>query len=112
MLYRIYTHCYAEGGMNISGVQIFCDRPLDNLPPFCPCAEWFTVDYAQICKLSGFIHMCHDDPTHFLVTCMKEVHNDVESELQLQPLMGDTFRHHIANTEPDHGQMSEQMISV
>ena len=31
-----------------------------------------------ICKLSGFIHMCHDDPTNFLASCMKEIHNDDE----------------------------------
>ena len=30
-----------------------------------------------------------------------EVHHDVEVELQLQPLTGGTFRHQLANTEPD-----------
>ena len=52
--------------------------PLDNLSSFCPCGERFTVDHAQICKVSGFIHMCHNDPTDFLASCMKEVYNDVE----------------------------------
>ena len=75
--------------------------PLENLPSNCPCGERFTVDHAQICKLSGFIHMRHDDPTNFLASCMKEVHNDVEVEPKLQPLTGESFRHLIANTDPD-----------
>lgn len=75
--------------------------PLDNLPSICPCGERFTVDHAQICKLSGFIHMRHDDPTDFLASCMKEVHNDVEVEPKLQPLTGESFRHRTANTDPD-----------
>ena len=75
--------------------------PLDNLPSICPCGERFTVDNAQICNLSGFIHMRHDDPTDFLASCMKEIHNDVEVELKLQPLTGETFRHRTANTDPD-----------
>ena len=75
--------------------------PLANLPPTCPCGSRFTVDHAQICKLSGFIHMRHDDPTRFLAKCMKEVHNDVELEPSLQPLTGETLHHQTANTEPD-----------
>ena len=75
--------------------------PLDNLPSICPCGERFTVDHAQICKLSGFIHMRHDDPTDFLASCLKEVHNDVEIEPKLQPLSGESFRHRTANTDPD-----------
>ena len=42
--------------------------------------------------------MRHDDPTDFLASCMKEVHNDVEVEPKLQPLTGETFRH---RTDPD-----------
>ena len=75
--------------------------PLDNLPSNCPCGERFTVDHAQICKLSGFIHMRHNDPTDFLASCMKEVHNDVEVEPKLQPLTGELFRHRTTNTDPD-----------
>ena len=75
--------------------------PLDNLPSTCPCGLRFTVDHAQVCKLSGFIHMRHNEPTTFLARCVKEVHHDVEVEPQLQPLTGETFRHRSANTEPD-----------
>ena len=75
--------------------------PLENLPSNCPCGERFTVDHAQICKLSGFIHMRHDDPTNYLASCMKEVHNDFEVQPKLQPLMGESLRHLITNTDPD-----------
>ena len=75
--------------------------PLDNLPSFCPCGERFTVDHAQICKVSGFIHMRHNDPTHFLASCMKAVYNDVEVEPKLQPLTGESLRHRTANTVHD-----------
>ncbi len=75
--------------------------PLDNLPFGCPCGKPFTIDHAQICKLSGFIHMRHDDPTDFIASCMKEVYNDVEIEPKLQPLTGETFQHRTANTDPD-----------
>ena len=33
------------------------------------------LNHAQICKLSGFINMRHDDPTIFLAKCMKEVYH-------------------------------------
>ena len=60
------------------------------------------TDYAQICKLSGFIHKRHDhDPTAFLAKCMKEVYNDVELEPQLLPLTGETLCHQTANTDSD-----------
>lgn len=29
------------------------------------------LDHAQICKLSGFIHMHHNNPTDILTSCMK-----------------------------------------
>ena len=75
--------------------------PLDNLLPTCPCGANFTIDHAQTCKLSGFIHMRHNDPTTFLTQCMKEVHQDVELEPPLQLLTGETFRHQTANNNPD-----------
>ena len=75
--------------------------PLDNLPPTCLCGSDFTIDHAQICKLSGFINMRHDDPTTFLAKCMKEAYHDVELEPPLQPLTGETLRHLTANSEPD-----------
>ena len=75
--------------------------PLDNLPPTCPCGSDFTIDHAQICKLSGFINMRHDDPTTFLAYCMKEAYHDVELEPPLQPLTGETLRDLTANSEPD-----------
>ena len=75
--------------------------PLENLPSSCPCGERYTVDHAQICKMSGFIHMRHDDPTDFIASCMKEVYNDVEVEPKLQPLTGESFWHCTTNTDPD-----------
>ena len=75
--------------------------PLDNLPSICPCGDRYTVDHAQICKLSGFIHMRHDDPTNFLASCMKEIYNDVKIEPRLQPLTGESFHRSVTNTDPD-----------
>ena len=75
--------------------------PLANLPPTCPCGSKFTTGHAQICQLSGFINMRHDDQTIFLAKYMKEIYHDVELEPQLQPLTGETFRHQSANTEHD-----------
>ncbi len=98
----------AEHGFSFDAKADFLDHihlrycwPLENLPSNCPCGERFTVDHAQICKLSGFIHMRHDDTTYFLASCMKEIHNDVEVEPKLQPLTGESFRHSTANTDPD-----------
>ena len=75
--------------------------PLDNLPASCPCGARYSVDHAQICKLSGFIHMRHNDPTDFIASCMKEVHCDVEVEPKLQPLTGEVLQRRTANTDPD-----------
>ena len=57
--------------------------PLDNLSVSCPCGARFNVGHAQVCKLSGFIHVRHNDPTDFIATCMKEIHHDVELEVLL-----------------------------
>ena len=73
--------------------------PLENLPTTCPCGESYTVDHSQICKLSGFIHMRHDDTTNFLASCMKEIHNDVETEPKLQPLTGESLRYQTARAD-------------
>ncbi len=77
--------------------------PLENLPTTCPgpCGESYTVHHSQICKLSGFTHMRHNDTTNFLASCMKEIHNDVETEPKLQPLTGESLRHRTANTDHD-----------
>ena len=45
--------------------------------------------------------MCYDDPFDFLVSCMKEIHNEVEVEPKLQPLTGDSFQHSTTNIDPD-----------
>ena len=73
--------------------------PLDNLPVSCPCGARFNVDHPQVCKLSGFIHVRHNDPTDFIATCMKEVHHDVELEPPLQPLTGEQLHLRTANTD-------------
>ena len=75
--------------------------PLDNLPSISPCGDRYKVNHAQICKLSGFIHMRHNDPTDFLASCMKEIYKDVEIEPKLQPLMGKSFLSSITNLDPD-----------
>ena len=59
--------------------------PFDDLPSSYPCGEWFTVEHTKICKLLGFIYMHHDDPTDFIASCIKEVYNNIEVELKLQP---------------------------
>ena len=71
------------------------------LPSACPCGGKFSADREQICKLSGFIHMHHDEVTESLVAYMKELHTDVEVEPMLQPLTGEPFSHRTANIEPD-----------
>ena len=40
--------------------------PLERLPSACPCGGKFSVNHAQICKLSGCIHQSHDEVTDFL----------------------------------------------
>ena len=45
--------------------------------------------------------MRHDEATTFLAKCMKEVHRDVEVGPTLLLLMGESFNHRSANTEPD-----------
>ena len=81
-------------------IHHYCWR-LGNLLPTCPCSSNFTLDHVQIFNLFSFINMHHNDPTTFLTHCMKEIHHDVEVELPLLPLTGETFRHLTANTEPD-----------
>ena len=67
----------------------------------CPCGGKYSVDHAQICKLSELFHMHHDEVTDFLAACMEELHTDVEVEPMLQPLIGESFSHRTANAELD-----------
>ena len=59
------------------------------------------MDHAQVCKLSGFIYMYHNEVTDFVAACMKELDADVEVESMLQLLTGESFNHRTANTEPN-----------
>ena len=59
------------------------------------------VDHAQICILSGFIYMRHNDTTDFPASRMKEIYKDVEIEPKLQQLTGESFLSSITNADPN-----------
>lgn len=98
----------AEHGLHFQSKRDFRDHillryhwQLPKLAEKCKCGETYSVDHAQICKTSGFIHMRHDEMIDFLALCAKEIRPDVEVEPHLQPLTGEVLKYKSANRSPD-----------
>jgi hypothetical protein len=61
-----------------------------NLPSKCPCGQAFTTTHAMNCSLGGFVHARHDNIRDFECRLLKSVHNDVECEPMLRPVINKT----------------------
>ena len=63
------------------------NRTPKNLPSKCPCGQAFTTTHAMNCSLGGFVHARHDNIRDFECRLLKSVHNDIECEPMLRPVV-------------------------
>ena len=71
---------------------------LTNIPSTCSCGSKMDIQHAMSCKKGGFITITHNDLRDFTTNLLKEVYKDVDIELQLLPVTGETFNNQTANT--------------
>ena len=76
-------------------------KRIPNLPSICSCGSPYSLDHSQICKLSGFIHMRHDNVSRLFAFQAKKSFRDVEVEPHLQPLSGEKMRYNSANIKSE-----------
>ena len=70
-----------------------------HLPTECVCGSPFSVDHAMNCKRGGFPFIRHNELQDITAELLTEVCPDVMIEPPLQPLSGECFNYHSANTE-------------
>ena len=97
-----------EQGFTFHSKQDFRDlirmryrKRIPNLPSICSCGSPYSLDHSQICKLSGFIHMRHDNVSRLFAFQAKKSFRDVEVEPHLQPLSGEKMRYNSANIKSE-----------
>ena len=61
------------------------------MPSLCACKENFAVAHALHCLKGGYTHMRHNELRYSFANFLSDVCHDVEIELYLQPLQGETF---------------------
>ena len=66
------------------------------LPTECVCGKAFSPEHALSCPTGGYPAMRHNDLRDLTASLLREVAHDVQVEPHLQPLTGETFRHHSA----------------
>ena len=64
-------------------------RPLKGLLTMCPCGQKYNMTHALNCKKDGFMTMRHNNVRDFEVGMLSKIVNDVEAELELQPVTGE-----------------------
>ena len=69
------------------------DWDITDTPMICACGVHFTVDHARVCQCGGFIIQRHKELRELEAEMLRMVYNDVEVELILQELTGETLNH-------------------
>ena len=68
----------------------------------CPCGHKYNVAHALNCKKSGFVTVRHNNLMDFETDMLSKIVNDVETELDLQPITGEIIEGLSENTSrPD-----------
>ena len=68
------------------------DKPLRGMPSKCPCGQKSDVTHAINCKRGGYVIMRHNNVRDFEANLLKVIHNDVEVEPELQPILTEKIR--------------------
>ncbi len=85
-----------------------------NMPKECPCGAPFSLAHSQVCSLGGFRDMRHNNVGAEVVSPMKIVHNDVETEPVLQPvpeILRKTLKKKYATTNTEDGARADIRVN-
>jgi hypothetical protein len=73
-----------------------------SLPENCPCGQKFSIQHSLDCGLGGYRTLQHNEVRDLIAECLREArYHAVETEPQLQPLSGESFRLKSANKEEE-----------
>ena len=72
-------------------IKLRYDWEITDLPSVCVCGEAFSVDHAMICRRGGFVIQRHNELRDLEAEMLDMVCYDVEVELVLQVLTGETL---------------------
>ena len=70
-------------------IRIRYRKRIPNLPTVCPCGASYSLNHSQICKLSGFIHLRHDEEKRLFAYQGKNVFRHIDVEPLFLPLNGE-----------------------
>ena len=77
-------------------------RPLKGLPAMCPCGAKYNMTHALNCKKGGFVTLLHNNLRDFEADMLSKIVNDVETEPELQLVIGEIIEGLSANaSRPD-----------
>ena len=73
-----------------------------SLPETCACGQKFNIQHSLDCNLGGYRGFQHNEVRDLVAECLRETRfRAVETEPQLQPLSGESFRLKSANKEEE-----------
>ena len=81
-------------------IKLRYDWEITDTPMICACGVQFSVDHAMVCQRGGFIIQRHNELRDLEAEMLRMVCNDVEVELVLQEVTGETLNRG-ANKAPD-----------
>ena len=67
----------------------------------CPCGKKFTVDHALVCPTGGYPTIRHNEVHDLIASLLSDVCHDIEVELKLQPLSGESLPQRSNSTEDE-----------
>ena len=87
-----------ENGFNLTkgefrdAISIRYNKRLRNFPSKCHCGSTFDITHALNCKRGGYVIMRHNNIRDFEANLLRKLHNDVETEPELQPITTERLR--------------------
>ena len=87
-----------ENGFNLTkgefrdAISIRYNKLLRNLPSKCPCGSNFDITHALNCKRGGYVIIRHNNIRDFEANLLRKLHNDVETEPDLQAITTERLR--------------------
>ena len=83
-------------------IKLRYNKELRGIPSRCPCGQKFDLNHALNCKKGGFVTIRHNNIRDFEASLLSEVHRDVETEPDLQPVAGERISGLVGdNARPD-----------
>ena len=80
-------------------LSLWYNWSLENSPSHCSSGHPFTVEHHLLCPTGGFLSIRHNEVRDNTASLLSEVCHGVSTELNMQPLLGESMSHHSAITD-------------